>query len=319
MKATIVLVLVTLIISPMQNEKFPQTKISNGLMTASILLPDEKNGYYQGTRFDWSGVISSLKFANNEYFGLWFQIYEPKIHDAIMGPVDAIWPVGYETAKPGEKFLVPGVGILTRPDEKPWAFVTTYPVQNYGNWNVKAEADRVRFVHTVEDKDYGYTYEKNVILEKDKPVMKITHSYKNRGRKTVETQCYNHNFFVINKQPVGPGYSAEFPFDIHGVFRDGPELVSINGKKFSLKRNLVTPETIFSGGLEGENNPGKAYDIKIENSTTKAGVRITCDKPLLKMVFWANPYTFCPEPYLLLKAAPGEVYEWTITYEFYTL
>lgn len=303
----------------MQKEQFPQTGITNGMITANILLPDKDKGYYQGTRFDWSGVISSLKFSGNEYFGKWFETYDPKIHDAIMGPVDAIYPVGYEKAKAGGKFLIPGVGVLTKPDETPWTFTRTYPVVNYGSWKVKKGKDKITFVHTLKDKEYSYEYRKDLVLVEGKPVMKIVHSFKNTGPAAIETPCYNHNFFVINNQPVGPGYSAEFPFRITGTFRDGPELVQITENKFTLRRNLVTPETIFSGGLEGPAPQDKVYDIRLENKTTGAGVRITCNKPLLRMVFWANPYTFCPEPYLQLKTAPGETYEWTITYEFYKL
>lgn len=321
MKALILnlLFISTLTLASMQKEKVPQTEISNGILTAKLLLPDEKNGYYQGTRFDWSGQIESLKFSGHEYFGKWFEIYDPKIHDAIMGPVDAFFPVGYEEAKPGEKFLVIGAGILTRPDEKPWTFITTYPVMNYGTWKIKTGKDNVQFIHTLKDKDYSYEYEKVVQLIKGKAVMQISHSLKNNGPDTIETPCYNHNFFVINNQPVGPGYSAEFQFKISGVFRDGPELVQITDKKFTLKRNLVKPETIFSGGLESQARQDKIYDIKIENKTTGAGVRITCDQPLLKQVFWANPFTFCPEPYITVKAAPGETFKWTITYEFYNI
>ena len=66
--------------------KFPQTEISNGLIQAKIYLPDAKEGYYQGTRFDWSGNMPSLKYSGHEYFGQWFTTYSPEIHDVIMGP-----------------------------------------------------------------------------------------------------------------------------------------------------------------------------------------------------------------------------------------
>ncbi len=36
---------------------FPSAKISNGLIAAELYLPDASRGYYQGTRFDWSGVM----------------------------------------------------------------------------------------------------------------------------------------------------------------------------------------------------------------------------------------------------------------------
>jgi hypothetical protein len=315
----ILLFFVTPIFNSMQKNSFPRTAISNNLIKAEILLPDQADGYYQGTRFDWSGVIESLKYSGHEYFGKWFDKYDPKIHDAIMGPVDDFLPVDYESAKPGEKFLKIGIGVINKPDSEPWTFARTYPVSDYGTWKVKAKADQVQFIHNLKDKKYVYEYEKNVRILKDKPVMVLTHSFKNKGKSTIETLVYNHNFFVIDNKMVGPGYSAEFPFKISGVFRDGPALVNITDNRFTLLRNIAKGETIFSTGLQGSGPIDKLYEIKVENKETGAGVRITCDKPLEKLVFWANPFTFCPEPYIRLKAEPGETFEWTITYEFYSL
>ena len=47
-------------LSQVPTTSFPSAEISNGRIRATILLPDAEKGYYRGTRFDWSGVISSL-------------------------------------------------------------------------------------------------------------------------------------------------------------------------------------------------------------------------------------------------------------------
>lgn len=302
-----------------QNQQFPDAEISNGIITVKLLMPDKSNGYYRGTRFDWSGVISSLKYSGHEYFGKWFDKYEPTIHDAIMGPVDDFQPVGFEEAKPGESFLKIGIGVVTKPDEKPYTIVRYYPIVSSGTWKIKGKPDQVTYIHRLKDVNYAYAYEKTIQLLKDKPVLEISHTFKNTGKKVIETTCYNHNFFVIDGQPTGPGYFAVFPFKISGVFRDHPELVDISGNSFTLKRNLTDGEYIFSSGLQGTEKEDKVYEVKVENRATGAGVKITCNRPLLKMVFWANPRTFCPEPYIILKAKPGELFSWTIRYEFYTL
>ena len=67
---------------------FPSVAISNGQIRARIMLPDAERGYYRGTRFDWSGQIESLEYNGHNYFGQWFPKYDPKLHDAIMGPVE---------------------------------------------------------------------------------------------------------------------------------------------------------------------------------------------------------------------------------------
>ena len=85
---TPLLIVVLVMLTQMAAPQFPQAEISSSSIRATVLLPDAKSGYYRGTRFDWSGVISSLKWNGHEYFGQWFDRYDPKIHDAIAGPVE---------------------------------------------------------------------------------------------------------------------------------------------------------------------------------------------------------------------------------------
>jgi hypothetical protein len=55
------------------NEEFPSASISNKVVKATLLLPDKEKGYYQATRFDWSGAIESLEYDGHSYFGQWFK------------------------------------------------------------------------------------------------------------------------------------------------------------------------------------------------------------------------------------------------------
>jgi hypothetical protein len=142
--------------------KFPQTEITNGLIRAKIYLPDAEKGYYQGTRFDWSGNMPSLVYSGHEYFVQWFTKYSPEIHDVIMGPVEAFTPLDYMETKPGDSFVIIGVGVLSKPDDKPYTFSRLYPVLNGGKWKVKKQRDQIQFVHELADKDYSYQYEKNI-------------------------------------------------------------------------------------------------------------------------------------------------------------
>src|SRR5258708_4754985 len=85
-----------LIIGAKKVDQFPQAEISNGIIKARLYLPDAANGYYRGSRFDWSGVMPELEYKGHTYFGKWFEEYSPTLHDAIMGPVEAFSPVGYD-------------------------------------------------------------------------------------------------------------------------------------------------------------------------------------------------------------------------------
>ena len=80
----------------------PQAEISNGIITAKLYLPDHENGYYRATRFDWSGVISSLAYKGHQYFGQWFDKYDPMINDVIMYTVEDFKLKGYEETEVGK-------------------------------------------------------------------------------------------------------------------------------------------------------------------------------------------------------------------------
>ncbi|MEP7251691.1 MAG: hypothetical protein ABI683_04900 [Ginsengibacter sp.] len=296
----------------------PQAEISNGLIHARLYLTDSVNGYYRGSRFDWSGVIPDLEFAGHNYFGQWFQRYDPRLHDAIMGPVEDFAPIGFDEAKPGESFLNIGIGIMVRPDTSRYSIVPPYEILNSGIWKVKTAKRRVDFEQTLTDKDYSYKYQKSVELLRGKAAMTITHTLKNTGAKTIETNVYDHNFFMLDKQTTGPGITITFPFDIEPE-GGKPELAEVRGNQIVFIKELAKNEHVFYDALNGFSNDAKDYDIKVENKNTGAGVRITCDKPLAKMVFWCASTTVCPEPFIHIKAASGESFSWKISYEFYSL
>jgi hypothetical protein len=307
----------TLIIMPQTN--FPQAEITNGQILAKLYLPDPEKGYYQGTRFDWSGNMPSLLCNGHDYFGQWYKTYSPEIHDVVMGPVEEFTALDYAETKPGDSFVKIGVGVLSKPDDQPYAFARLYPVLNRGKWSVRTQQDNVMFTHELKDKEYAYHYEKTVKLVKGRDELILEHTLKNTGSKTIETSVYDHNFFVIDKQPVGPGYKVIFPFSIRGESQGLGILAEINDRELVFLRDFKADETIFLPTITGFSESADDYCIKIENSIAKAGVKITCDHPFVKLAFWSCATTVRPEPYIKIKAEPGKEVSWRIRYEFYDL
>lgn len=296
----------------------PQAEITNGLIHARLYLPDADNGYYRGSRFDWSGVIPDLEYGGHTYYGQWFPKYDPRLHDAIMGPVEDFYPIGYNEAKPGESFLKIGIGILARLDTSRYSIVPPYEILNAGTWKVKTKKSKVEFEQTLTDKDYSYQYKKSVELVKGKAGMIISHTLKNTGVKIIETEVYDHNFFMLDKQTTGPGFTITFPFNLSAE-GGKPELAEIRDNQIVFIKELARNEHVFYTSLKGYGDRAEDYDIKVENQNTGAGARITCDRPLSKMVFWSASTTVCPEPYIHIKVNPGETFNWKISYEYYSL
>jgi hypothetical protein len=303
--------------------EFPSAEIANDAITAKLYLPDAEKGYYRGTRFDWSGVIYSLRTARHEYFGQWFPKYDPRLHDAIMGPVEEFRSngagLGYEEAQAGGTFIRIGVGVVRKPDEPRYQSFKTYEMVDPGRWEIDAERDRIRFVHHLRDQTgYGYRYTKTIRLKGRTAVMVIEHSLRNTGKKRIETSQYNHNFFVIDGQPSGPDTVVRLLFELRPVraFRD--DLAEAKGREIHYNRELQTGQSVF-GEFHGFGPTAADYDIRVENRKAGAGVRITGDRPLETLIYWSIRTVFSPEPYIYLAVDPGREERWTYTYEFQDL
>lgn len=299
-------------------EQFPQAEITNGIVRAKIYLPDAKKGYYRGTRFDWSGNMPELEVNGHTYFGQWFSRYDPTLHDAIMGPVEAFSPVGYDEAEVEENFLVIGVGMLAKPEEDRYFFANKYQIVDGGSWKVKKKSSQVEFRHVLKDKDYAYDYTKTVALTEGKPELVLSHTFKNTGKKTIESQVYNHNFFMLDNQPIGPDYVTTLTFEPSGDAGRTAARGRLQANQILYNKQFERGEYLQFESLLGFSDDAKDYDITIENRKTGAAVRITSDRPLSKLAFWSPSTTICPEPFIHVKVDPGETFTWKINYEFYS-
>jgi hypothetical protein len=298
----------------------PSAEISNGKVHAKLYLPDPTDGYYRGTRFDWSGQVASLEAGGHTYFGQWFERYDPKLHDSIMGPVEEFLTggagLGYAEAKAGDVFVKIGVGTLRKPDEPRFRQFSTYDIVDPGKWTVSRFPDRVEFVHELDAHNgYAYVYRKTLRLIPGKAELVLEHSLRNTGRKEIQTAVYEHDFFMLDARPTGPAIRVTFPFAVHAL-KDMAPLAETRGNEVVYLRELEPRETA-SSWLEGFGPAVSDYDIRVENRETGAGVRQRSDRPMAKLNFWSIRTTVCPEAYIDLRIAPGSESRWQIAYEFY--
>ena len=298
-------------------QNYPSTQISNGLISAKILLPEEGKGYYQGTRFDWSGVVSDLEYDGHSFFGVWNPKFEQGLHDAIVGPVEEFTVIGYDEAAIGQTFLKIGVGELEKPKEDSYSRFKTYQIKNQGKRKTKVGKDEIEFIQNLKMANgYSYKYSKKMELKGSSLI--LSHSLKNTGNKTINSSAYNHNFFMIDNEPTNANIKTTFVFDVkpEGMAKGFGTSATIRDNAIFYNKVIVGSENVFSNDMTGFGNTSKDYDILIENLKTKAGVHITSDRPINNMVFWACATTSCPEPYTKIEVKPGETFTWAINYEF---
>ena len=260
------------------------------------------DGYYEGTRFDRSGVFKSLVFRGTELCAPWFGQYSPTMHDAVLGPAEE-----FSLLQAGPYWLKPGVGLL-EPDSVPYDRFKLYNVIDPGRWEVEERGSSHFFRHTL---DGYYTYTKE-IRTVSKCSFEISHEL--NVQIPWDGTVYNHNFFTLGKLETGPSRMIDFPFRPEGTWRATYDSVAFTDGGVRFSRTLREGESVYSGDIHEAGKTGMPYDLSLREGPLS--VHIRGDVPVTHTVLWANHRIACVEPYNQLKAAPGETLRWTISYRF---
>ncbi len=296
---------------------FPAIKLSNGQVELEVYLPDPENGLYRATRFDWSGVIGSAQYQGHEYFGYWKDTHDPLYHEDLTGPVEGFIKegLGYEEAKPGEGFIRIGVGVLEKEDETEYNWMKTYKILDHGKWTIDHGKDWITFTHEVQSKlGYAYIYTKSIKLKEDGFI--IEHALQNKGQKIIETDQFNHNFFMIDGDKSGTAFQISFPFK-PSTEADLKGYMEIEDKNFTFIKDINKEKSVFAE-LNGYSQQVADHMVTVNNRRTGAGVTFTVDKPLHRMVFWACHTTLSPENFIWISVKPGEEEKWVSDYTLFT-
>ena len=312
----------------------PEATISNKQLRVKMYLPDPVNGFYKGARFDWSGMVSSVEFAGHTFYGQWFSKMDPTVRDvaykdgevlvslntSAVGPAQEFQtPLGYDTAKEGDRFVKIGVGVLKKRDDTRYAFANPYDIVDHGKWSVNQTANAVEFTQELNDPatGYAYRYKKTIRLIDDKPEMAIEHSLENTGKLPIKSVVYNHNFTVFDRLPTGD-ITVSVPYEIKSTRLPDPAAAVISGKQFAYVKAVEGTERV-SGGLQGFGPTASDNDFRIENRKAGAGIRIQGDRPLQNATVWSIRTVVAVEPFIEVAADPGKAFTWKSTYTFYTL
>lgn len=322
-----------------QSPAAPSVDISNGVLSATLYLPDAARGFYRGTRFDWSGVIGRLIYSGHNFHGPWFTRFDAGVRDfnyegsdivagpqsAIVGPVEEFSTdgqgLGFADAPAGGTFVKIGVGVLRKPaDGAAYSMFRSYDVVDAGTWNVATTPESVTFSHDLgaDASGYGYHYEKTVRLVPGKAEMIIDHRLTNRGTRPIVSTVYNHNFLVLDGLPPGPDFTIDAPFAWQTPRPLDPAMATIDGTRFRYTKTLVDRERV-STPFQGFGPTAADYDFRIEHRAAGVGMRITADRPLSSLALWSIRSVLSLEPFIAMTIAPGQEFTWRYTYQYYSL
>ncbi|MEA3005034.1 MAG: hypothetical protein QOI94_303, partial [Acidobacteriaceae bacterium] len=96
------------------------------------------------------------------------------------------------------------------------------------------------------------------------------------------------------------------------------ELAEIRKNQVAYLKTLTGQDRVYTS-IEGFGNTPEDYKVRIENSTVKAGMLITADRPLAKMALWSIRSVIAVEPFIDISAEPGSQLTWQYHYDYYTL
>ena len=290
-------------------------------LRAELYLPDSQKGYYRGTRFDWSGLISNVECDGHRFFCEFNERqHDPLNHDDICGTAEEFGmttaPLGINSGPGPDPFVKIGIGVLERGDDPEYAFWKKYNVLQPGGWNINRKSSRVEFAQALQGPPgWAYDYNKTIRLDDKAKMLTIVRRIQNTGHNRIETDHYGHNFLKIDNVPAGPDYVLEFPFQPRFGEGSKPEgCVEIRGKSLVFLKELAADQSVWVR-LDGFANSSDSQ-IRVVNRRTGGQMTITTDQPLVRLVFYSSRGVLAPEPFVKLDLAPGQTKIWKTTYRF---
>ncbi len=283
-----------------------------------FLLKLERPGErYTGSRFDWNGLVSSVRFRDIELLGQekpWFQRNPSRFGRGLHNEFGIKQAVGYQDCHAGEWFPKIGTGWLKK-DENPYFFYNDYELDPLSFQDSTDGQDTVIFsCDSGERNGYAYRYTKRVTLSADG--FTITYTLENTGSKRIETDEYVHNFLSLGGKRMGPGYTLEFPWNIEEVILveqvDPDNILKLSGNTVTFAGRARNQ--FYLGGLTGGETAvdGVAAQWRLENSglfIAETG-NFTPDAVHL----WGWKHVISPEVFFAFSLEPGESVSWERVY-----
>ena len=305
----------TLAAAPVVAQDYPMLELKNDQVTMALYLPDAENGFYRGTRFDWSGIIARVEYKGHTFYGPWRTPHDPTGHDFVSGPAEEFGmdnPSGFSEVEEGGAFVKVGVGLLRKSGSR-YRFHGEYEIIRSGEWSIEKGPDWVEFFQDFTgEREWAYRYTKRIELSGDRPGFTISHRLENSGGKRIDINHYNHNFTLIDAVPYGPDYTVTLPFST-----EEPREIKAKYADFVEDRIVVhqpLEDNSLWTQLQTGVGPADYNAATIRCNATGAAVKFKGNAPIMKYNFWSVATAACPEPFVHIDIEPGGVQEWAIDY-----
>lgn len=277
--------------------------ISRAGLEVQLCYPSKTKGYYRGTRFDSAGIFRRIVKDGIVYADKWYDADEPYRHDNVCGCSEE-----FVLAVPEQEcdFVKIGVGMLHK-EAGVYDRFKRYEIVDEGQCSMVYEGSEARFSQLL--KGY-YEYSKNISIDGNAH-LHIGHRLKNLNSAAIDCYCYNHNFWNLSSENVGPHIRIDFPYQPSGTWREVIEKVSLE------ENSIIFHDYMLKGGKSafiGDLSSNENFAFTIRNTNAGIGVQVCPDHTISHSVFWSNDRVACIEPYAPIFIAPGEEFSWGIEY-----
>lgn len=298
---------------------YPRAILAGAGLTVRIYTPDTTDGYYRGTRFDWSGMVSRVDHAGHSFYAEWKTPHNPDNPEHAIGPAeefDMTNPPGYSDASVGGTFLKIGVGHLRRSQSGNYFFNNAYTFVSHGTWTTVRGLDWITMEQQMPDLNgRSYRYQKTIRLS-GTDTLSIEHQLINTGTVSISTELYCHNLTSIDNQSIGPGYKVTLGFTPTLSQQAGfSQYASLSGTTITMTQSPSANSSAWAS-LGGYSGSADLNRFTIENTTRAASIVAAGDQPLSKFEFYAVSSVICPEPYIRMNAAAGQTTSWRTVMKF---
>lgn len=290
-------------------------------LTVEIAQP---GSVYTGTRFDWTAFITQVTLDGTHTFCV-PESFTPGQGTGGVGLCNEFGieeVIGYDEVQPGDPFPKLGIGLLTRPDEKPYNFFRPHDIVTPFPIHVTADATQAMFtVEPVDCRGCAVRLTKTVTVEG--AGLTIAYALENVGAKPILTTEYVHNFMRIDERAIGPDYrlcmpyTIEFATPLEGPFAERmAEMMAVLDVQDGDIRWKTTPEhNFYCRPLGFAQSTAPQWELVHEPSGV--GMREFDDFAPARVVVWGAEHVVSAEIFVPLNVQPGETQCWTRRYEFF--
>lgn len=264
---------------------------------------------YRMTRFDWTGNVVQIMLDGKHTF-LW-QEKVPDVQSStgfgMHNEFRIEGPGSVEETLPGEQCIKIGIGLIRKPDEKPYDFRHLYACEPFDVQVSHTQDSATYRTLPVMCNGFALAYEKTLRIQGN--TLFLEHRMKNHG-KPIRFREFNHNYLLLDGQEIGPAYRLELTH---------VPAWQTEQKDYVQQGDIITwdrPPADFFLSMGEMDVPLESFDWHLACAANGLSVRCHMGFKPVKFVFYGRADVVCPEVYAGIHLGEDEEAVWVRRYDF---